>query len=223
MKLTVILCLLIPFLTSGQIRDSLDAALPRDLSDAHARLLQLLPDSVLQQMRTGTEDHMLSYHFGLGMWMRNNWGLWSRRSALYWYFDSLGLDNPDNISGVILRTFWCKLNNRSLEIERHIAISTNSQDLLDHGFPFRNLPCPIDSSSLRLREAIIRSESPYIVQFLVACTKHQHRWVFEKNRSLYMPSNQLLKDFRKMNLRLWHHMPSLGGAPVPVPTGEIAH
>ena len=70
-------------------------------------------------MRSGAEDDMSQYHFGPGMWMRNNWGL-RRGSRLAKYFNDIGIRHPDDMSGIILRTFWCKLNDKPFRLNERI-------------------------------------------------------------------------------------------------------
>lgn len=55
-------------------------------------------------------------HFGLGMWIRNNWGLWNH-GYLYQYFKNQGLNNPDDISHIILLSYHCYLNHEPINIE----------------------------------------------------------------------------------------------------------
>ena len=43
-------------------------------------------------------------HFGLGMWIRNNWGLWNG-GELYRSMIALGLNHPDDTSAAILEGF----------------------------------------------------------------------------------------------------------------------
>ena len=59
---------------------------------------------------------MIEYHMGLGLWLRNNWGLW-HESRLARYFDQLGIYHADDMSGLILETFWCKLHDQPFKIE----------------------------------------------------------------------------------------------------------
>ena len=50
-------------------------------------------------------DDMIAYHLGLGMWMRNNWGLWGG-SRLQKYFREKGIGDPEEMSSVILFLYW---------------------------------------------------------------------------------------------------------------------
>lgn len=46
-------------------------------------------------------------HFGLGMWVRNNWGLWGG-SRLKQYFLDKNIVHPDDMSDVILKVYYKK-------------------------------------------------------------------------------------------------------------------
>ena len=54
---------------------------------------------------------MIKYHLGLGMWMRNNWGLWGG-SRLQKYFTDKGVTHPEGMSSVILFYYWDWLQGR---------------------------------------------------------------------------------------------------------------
>ncbi|MBI5687552.1 MAG: hypothetical protein HZC54_20980 [Verrucomicrobia bacterium] len=95
--------------------------IPANLDDAHACLLKILPPEELQIIRDmKSEEGMIIYHRGLGMIIRNDWSLWAG-SRLSRYFEELGIDHPDDMSGIILDTFWCKLHDQPFRLNEHIA------------------------------------------------------------------------------------------------------
>lgn len=75
---------------------------PCNLRDAHQKLDVILAEN---KISINSESDMIEYHFGLGMWMRNNWGLWSGKSRLLPIFETKGITHPDNMSGYILETY----------------------------------------------------------------------------------------------------------------------
>ena len=93
---------------------------PKDLDDCFVELKKMLPQKIQQAMQATTEDNMIYYHDGLGRWLRNNWGLWGG-SQLSEYFEKQGLFHPDDMSGLILTTFWRHLHNKPLEVEKEIT------------------------------------------------------------------------------------------------------
>lgn len=50
---------------------------------------------------------LASSHFGIGMWIRNNWGLWGG-SRLQRYFSKKDVFHPDDMSGEILKAYYKK-------------------------------------------------------------------------------------------------------------------
>lgn len=89
------------------VADTIDGVyIPRDIEDCFSQL-----DSILAfKNRRGiiaqpNRESMSKYHFGLGMWLRNNWGLWSG-SRLERYFYNRGVYHPDNMSGAILEYYY---------------------------------------------------------------------------------------------------------------------
>jgi hypothetical protein len=84
--------------------------IPTNLQDCFQELDRMLPASVVKSVRLSTEADLLHQHFGLGMWMRNNWGLWSEWSRLKKYLDSLRIHDADDASSLILVSYWSHLN-----------------------------------------------------------------------------------------------------------------
>lgn len=94
--------------------------IPSNLEESYKILKTMLDKKEIDEMKKGSESDMAKYHFGLGMWIRNNWGLWSGKSKLAKYFNNLGIFHPDNMSALILETFWCHLNHRDLKLKERI-------------------------------------------------------------------------------------------------------
>src|SRR5690606_10090588 len=67
-----------------------------------------------------SEDGMAIYHFGLGLNIRNGWGLW-KGGPLAQHMRELGFTHPDDMSGLILDTFWCKRHGKDLRLEERAA------------------------------------------------------------------------------------------------------
>ena len=75
---------------------------PATLVEAHAALERILSPQTLAEIDAmPSEKRMSQYHMGLGLGIRNNWGLWSG-SPLAKHMEELGFTHPDDMSGVIL-------------------------------------------------------------------------------------------------------------------------
>lgn len=98
-----------------------EAYIPVDLEDCFVELRRRLSQEVLRDMRDAKEQDMLGYHHGLGTGLRNDWGLW-RGSRLSAYFNRLGIQHPDDMSGIILTSFWRHLHEISLDVEGQVVV-----------------------------------------------------------------------------------------------------
>jgi len=106
--------------TEQAMGDEGSVYIPGNLEECFIELRKQLPESELEQFRTGEEDTVTTRaHHGLGMWIRNNWGLWSG-SRLAKYFNEMGIHHPDDMSSVILTSFHRQLNDQDIELEQQI-------------------------------------------------------------------------------------------------------
>jgi hypothetical protein len=164
---------------------------PVNLEDAFVELKKILPPEVLKKMKEGTEQEMIQYHRSTGMWIRNNWGLWAG-SHLAKYFNGLGIHHPDDMSGIILETFWCHLNSKPLRLDERIA---SSQAYWKAGQEPENKACPDDGSLLAINAWLddkAEDGSPRVIH-VARCEKHKHLWVFEHGKGWYKPTPEQLK------------------------------
>jgi len=96
-----------------------EAYIPKDLDECLVQLEKLLKPENIEKMRSGTEKDMIQYHFSLGRWMRNNWGLWGGSRLAKW-FNTQGIEHPDDMSGIILNSFWRHLNNKPIKLDQQV-------------------------------------------------------------------------------------------------------
>ncbi len=94
---------------------------PEDLQEAWFELEKSLSEEDRHRLKKIQEYEMSNFHFSTGMGMRNSWGLW-KGSRLAKYFNEIGIHHPDDMSSIILRTFWCYINNKPLKLEQRISL-----------------------------------------------------------------------------------------------------
>ena len=106
-----------------EINDSVDKEegiyVPKDLDDCFIQLKTLLKPEDIERMKNGTEDDMSLYHMGLGTGLRNDWGLWGDSRLAKW-FNAQGITHPDDMSGIILDSFWRHLNSKPIKLEEQV-------------------------------------------------------------------------------------------------------
>lgn len=94
--------------------------IPRDLDDALIETDRILGRRGRNEVvGTKTESEMAMLHFGVGLWMRNNWGLWSD-SRLAAYFKGIGVNHPDDMSGIILKSYWRQEHHLPINLEQQV-------------------------------------------------------------------------------------------------------
>jgi hypothetical protein len=81
---------------------------PKNLQETVEVLLKILPSETLNEIAKMKQDDLNELHFGLGLDIRNGFGLWRSNYAL---LESCGNKNmhPDEASGVIINKLWEEL------------------------------------------------------------------------------------------------------------------
>jgi hypothetical protein len=94
---------------------------PIDLDDALNYLDCIWSESDKDGFKNKLENDAVSeLHFGTGMGIRNSWGLWKGDSGIAKYFRDLGINHPDDMSGIILTSFHRHLNKIDIKLDEQI-------------------------------------------------------------------------------------------------------
>lgn len=99
-----------------QLRIEMDSIngvyIPKDIEDCCVQLDKILSDKDKEYIKgLPKKDDTIDLHFSLGMWIRNNWGLWEG-SRLQIYFLKKRINHPDDMSGKILEAYYDWLNKK---------------------------------------------------------------------------------------------------------------
>lgn len=81
---------------------------PTTIDAAVRVLLGLVPTEELAKITQMSEGGLIDLHFGLGQWIRNNFGLWKENLEL---MQATGAIDPDDASGVIVKALWQRLQD----------------------------------------------------------------------------------------------------------------
>ena len=85
----------------------------------------MFADSIKTKIKALTEAEFSGkYHFGFGMWMRNNWGLW-KGSRLSKYFNSIGVYHPDDMTGIIFDSYHRQLTGHEIKLNEQVKYYQN--------------------------------------------------------------------------------------------------
>ena len=89
--------------------------IPTDLAECVAELDRFLGNEDKALLKIG----VVGMHFSLGMWIRDNWGLWER-GPLYQYLEEMGFIHPDDMSDTILEYYHHYLNGKVYDVQNAI-------------------------------------------------------------------------------------------------------
>ena len=95
--------------------------IPINLEDCFKSLDEIYTDSVRIEIAKLKEKEYSSgnHQFGIGIWMRNNWQLWGG-SRLSKYFNQLGINHPDDMSGIIMDSYHRYLRKEEINLEEQV-------------------------------------------------------------------------------------------------------
>jgi hypothetical protein len=84
--------------------------IPKNIKECFLELDRLLSKEDIKTIKElKSKNETIQYHLSLGMWIRNNWGLWDG-SRFQLYMHERMNDEPDGMSAKILELYWEWLN-----------------------------------------------------------------------------------------------------------------
>lgn len=102
--------------------------IPKNITEAHDYLEEHYRDIFLMT----DYNELWSYHNTLGRWIRNNWGLWrdeefikrygGEKSPLREHLVNMGFTHADDMSSVIVESFWYKIRNMEYDFIEKIKM-----------------------------------------------------------------------------------------------------
>ncbi len=96
------------------------AQLPAPVADAFRHLDREVPAEDRDTLRATPPAEMVRYHMGLGMYVRNELGLW-RGGPLQDWFRANGVQHPDDMSGLLLEAYGLYLRGAPVNLDSIIA------------------------------------------------------------------------------------------------------
>jgi hypothetical protein len=90
--------------------------IPKNLDEAIAYLEARLTNEDREKLKTAD---MAQFHFTTGMNMRNSWGLWSGSPLKQW-FNSIGIEHADDMSGIIMKAFRRKILGYPYDLQEDV-------------------------------------------------------------------------------------------------------
>jgi hypothetical protein len=111
-----------------------DDYVPNDLNTAIEYLNCVWDEESKAELISMDENEaMAELHFGTGLSIRNGWGLRASENELVAYFNELEIHHPDDMSGIILTSFYRHLKNEDIRLDEQIAYYIDYWKQMDIG------------------------------------------------------------------------------------------
>ena len=81
------------------------------LEGAIETIIAQLDEQTAERIKNATDDDLCLMHFGLGMAIRNNLGLWTE-SPLHDFFTARGVTDADDMSDAVIRALRARLQGK---------------------------------------------------------------------------------------------------------------
>jgi hypothetical protein len=92
---------------------------PSNLEEAFEVLKDDLAPNEQIEIMNMPKEKLCRLHSNLGRWIRNNWKLW-QDGPMKIYFNNLGIHHADDMSGIIIESFWHHLRNEPLDLDNQV-------------------------------------------------------------------------------------------------------
>lgn len=107
----------------------IEVILPNNMDEAIETLKLFYENSIDTIKNLSEKDFISSNHFGAGMFIRNSWFLWwhenhkyeswpKKKPKLVQFFNDLNIYHADDMSSIIMVSFYRTLNNKPIEIDK---------------------------------------------------------------------------------------------------------
>lgn len=128
LKILLFLCLFTLNVFSQIKTDKSVISIPQNLNQSFSILDSLLSHDDINTIKNESEEGTIKFHMSLGLWIRNNWKLWNQNTPLSKYFNDLEIFHPDDMSGIIITSYWRYLNGKPINLESQIEYYKNYWD-----------------------------------------------------------------------------------------------
>jgi hypothetical protein len=190
---------------------------PATLDEAFDVLERGLPRDFINRLYASESDVTIELQDTLGRWMRQHWGLWTG-SPLAEHLRAQGLDHPDDMSGVILTSFWRRLHFQPLRVEAQVRWYQAFRRASQPPDPESNPACAgrVDVTAWWSPRADAHVTSPVEtdpahdtlrIVHLGACSSDGRLWAWEEGRGWFEPEPEHHGHWERVSTKTRPGMP----------------
>jgi len=165
--------------------------IPKDINDSFKELDAMLSKELKDEMKENSLQDMSQYHFGLGVWMRNNWGLRSGSRFSKW-FEMKGILNPDDMSGIILKSYYQYLTNQPITLNEQIEFYIRYWEIRKKP---TNYPCEESEYLYGLNYS--KNGKDFYYHIIECKVTHQH-FVYELDSGWTEPTPKIMHKIKEL-------------------------
>jgi hypothetical protein len=92
---------------------------PQNVDQAVCELTKILSEADIRDIKTRRESEMWRYHYNLGLGIRNKWLI--KNSPLNSFFVQHGIYERDEMSNIVLVSFWRSLHDLPINFQEQIS------------------------------------------------------------------------------------------------------
>jgi hypothetical protein len=103
-------------------------SIPKNINESFLVLDEIFNESKEDQewfKSAEEEDAVTSLHNGLGRWIRNTWGFWTKDTEIYTVLKNMGLWHADDMYSIIMTSYHRKINGKELNLKEQIQHHIN--------------------------------------------------------------------------------------------------
>ncbi len=98
---------------------------PKNLNEAIIQLDKVYTVKNKKEIYDMTEsEYITKSQFSTGLWIRYNWGL-SQGTKLSMYFNDLGIYHPNDMTAIIVHSYYRHLHNQDFDLDKQIKYYQN--------------------------------------------------------------------------------------------------
>lgn len=174
LTISTILATLFSISLSGSVLAIEETSFPQTVSESVSRLLSNMDESELRKIAATRKGDLILFHSGLGMGIRNSFGLWRGNQALL--NDCGNADgHPDSCSTIIIEALW--VETRKKLPSEYVAQLDETHALIDK---IDIAPYEVRSGGMLsyvafLNKQIAESEFNGKLSLAAACSSHHYR------------------------------------------------
>ena len=162
-------------------------------------------------IKENEDDAVAMGHMGIGRYMRNNWKLWEGTSEISFWFISNGIKHPDDMSGIVMTSYWRFKNDEPINLQEQINYYLNFWEGKD-AFPKEERELEIDhiekykESNREAYERLINEDIDWLFKQEKTLERDHIMQIVQESIKYYYDENPRYvgRSFEVLDAKVWN-------------------